>query len=153
MLILLTIVAIAGDNCLLDTCSDAESRPTAGMSVLAEPLAPCSTSPMTGWFRDSYCRTDDRDRGVHVICAEMTPEFLRFTREQGNDLSTPHPAAKFPGLRPGDRWCLCASRWLQAHRAGQAPLPILSATHLKALQIVDKPTLEQAAKRTRDGGR
>ena len=84
-------------------------------------------------------------RGVHVVCATMTDAFLTYTKAQGNDLSTPAPRSNFPGLKAGDKWCLCASRWLQAHRAGSAPTPVLEATHEKALQIIPKPILYKAA--------
>ena len=150
MLLFLSMMAYGAENCVLDTCDDASSAATSSQSVLEEPLTLCSASPRTGWFRDGYCRTDTQDRGVHVVCAAMTQEFLGFTKAQGNDLSTPYPASNFPGLKPGDRWCLCASRWLEAHRAGKAPTPILSATHRKALTIIPKQTLQSAANRPAD---
>jgi uncharacterized protein (DUF2237 family) len=110
------------------------------LNVLGRPLAPCGTEPMTGYFRDGCCRTDAADRGLHVVCAVMTAEFLDFSRRRGNDLSTPRPEFAFPGLRPGDRWCLCANRWLEAWTEGVAPLVVLEATHLNALGVV---TLDQ----------
>lgn len=110
------------------------------LNVLGRPLAPCSTEPMTGYFRDGCCRTDAGDRGLHVVCAVMTAEFLEFSRRRGNDLSTPRPEYSFPGLRPGDRWCLCANRWLEAWAQGVAPRVVLEATHLNALGVV---TLDQ----------
>lgn len=97
-------------------------------NVWGQPLEPCSYSPKTGWYRDGFCRTDSRDQGVHTVCASMTREFLEFTRAQGNDLSTPHPP-HFPGLKPGDRWCLCSSRWDEARRAGVPPQVVLEATN------------------------
>lgn len=107
-----------------------------GINVLGGPLRTCSTQPMTGYFRDGCCRTDDTDEGVHTVCAVMTAEFLEFSRRIGNDLSTPRPELEFPGLRPGDRWCLCAARWAEAHAAGFAPHVVLSATHARTLEIV-----------------
>ncbi len=110
------------------------------LNVLGRPLLPCGTEPMTGYFRDGCCRTDASDRGLHVVCAVMTPEFLAFSQRRGNDLSTPRPEFDFPGLRPGDRWCLCANRWLEAWVEGVAPRVVLQSTHLNALGVV---TLEQ----------
>lgn len=105
-------------------------------NVLGQPLKGCSVDPMTGFFRDGCCRTGEHDHGSHTVCAEMTEEFLSFTSARGNDLSTPRPEWGFPGLRPGDRWCLCASRWKEAAEAGCAPLVALDATHESALEIV-----------------
>ena len=145
MWIFLTMMAYAEGDCLTAQC-DAPAPPALdAVSVLDQPLASCSTAPMTGWYRDSYCRTDARDRGVHVVCATMTDAFLTYTKAQGNDLTTPSPRSKFPGLKAGDKWCLCASRWLQAHQAGAAPTPVLSATHEKALGIIPKAVLFDAA--------
>lgn len=110
------------------------------LNVLGRPLLPCGTDPMTGYFRDGCCRTDASDRGLHVVCAVMTPEFLAFSQRRGNDLSTPRPEFDFPGLRPGDRWCLCANRWLEAWTEGVAPRVVLQSTHLNALGVV---TLDQ----------
>ncbi|NEP44691.1 MAG: DUF2237 domain-containing protein, partial [Okeania sp. SIO2H7] len=90
-------------------------------NVLGGPLEVCCTSPMTGFYRDGFCRTGGGDYGSHVICAEVTAEFLEFTKSRGNDLSTPVPQYNFPGLKPGDRWCLCAARWQEAKEAGVAP--------------------------------
>jgi len=111
-------------------------------NIYGRSLEICSTSPLTGWFRDGYCRTDRNDRGVHVVCATMTQDFLTYTRNQGNDLSTPHPPS-FPGLKPGDRWALCAGRWYEAFTAGFAPLVKLDATHRKALETIPLEVLEQ----------
>ena len=105
------------------------------VNVLAGPLATCSTDPLTGWKRDGCCDTDAADRGLHVVCAVVTAEFLAFSAEVGNDLSTPRPEYGFPGLSPGDRWCLCAGRWEEARVAGFAPPVVLEATHAKALEV------------------
>ena len=115
-------------------------------NVLGTPLQPCCTDPMTGFYRDGYCRTGPLDTGRHVICAVMTEEFLAFTKSRGNDLSTPLPAHDFPGLRPGDGWCLCALRWKEAydHDVNLAPPVRLESTHEHALTYV---TLEQLQSR------
>ena len=105
-------------------------------NVLGGPLQSCCFSPVTGYFRDGLCRTGPTDTGTHVVCAVMTDDFLSFTRGRGNDLSTPMPYYNFPGLRPGDRWCLCVSRWREAYQAGVAPPVLLEATHQKALETV-----------------
>lgn len=105
-------------------------------NVLGGPLQSCCFSPVTGYFRDGLCRTGPTDTGTHVVCAVMTDAFLRFTRGRGNDLSTPMPYYNFPGLKPGDRWCLCVSRWREAYQAGVAPPVLLEATHKKALETV-----------------
>lgn len=105
-------------------------------NALGEPLQLCSMSPKTGYLRDGRCRTRPDDLGSHVVCAQVTDEFLLFSRERGNDLITPLPAHDFPGLRDGDRWCLCALRWLEAHEAGRAPPVFLQSTHERVLQIV-----------------
>lgn len=114
-------------------------------NVLGGPLQPCSTDPLTGWFRDGCCRTGPRDHGRHVVCARMTEVFLGYTRQQGNDLSTPVPEFGFPGLKPGDRWCLCASRWKEAMEAGVAPPVVLEATHERALDVVELEALREFA--------
>ncbi len=118
---------------------------SSALNVFGRPLKSCSTAPMTGYFRDGCCRTDPKDRGLHVVCAVMTAEFLRFSRAQGNDLSTTMPAYDFPGLKPGDRWCLCATRWLEAYAAGKAPKVDLEATHLNALGVVSLGQLQEHA--------
>ena len=115
------------------------------INVLGTPLKPCSTDPMTGYFRDGCCNTDDTDRGSHVVCAEMTEEFLIFSKQRGNDLSTPRPDFRFPGLNPGDRWCLCALRWLEALDAGVAPPIVLACTHERTLELVPLEVLERHA--------
>lgn len=111
-------------------------------NVLGTTLVQCGCAPMTGFFRDGYCRTETRDVGRHTVCAIVTEEFLEFTRGRGNDLSTPAPQFGFPGLKAGDRWCLCVSRWKEAHDAGVAPPVILEATHEQALQTVTLEDLQ-----------
>jgi hypothetical protein len=117
----------------------------ASLNVLGEPLAPCSTAPMTGFFRNGACDTCPEDRGSHTVCAVMTDEFLAYSKYLGNDLSTPRPEFGFPGLKAGDRWCLCAGRFLQAHEEGVAPRIHLAATHLRALDVVPIDILESCA--------
>jgi uncharacterized protein (DUF2237 family) len=107
-----------------------------GRNVLGGELDPCSFAPLTGFFRDGCCQTGPEDVGVHSVCAQVTEEFLAFSRAQGNDLSTPMPAFGFPGLVPGDRWCVCATRWLDAWQAGVAPPVYLSATHEATLAVM-----------------
>jgi uncharacterized protein (DUF2237 family) len=104
-------------------------------NVLGGPLLPCSVAPLTGFFRDGCCNTGPGDLGLHVVCAEMTADFLAFSKASGNDLSTPMPAYGFSGLKPGDRWCLCAARWEEARQAGHAPRVLLEATHVAALAV------------------
>ena len=114
-------------------------------NVLGGPLTSCCTEPMTGFYRNGRCDTGPEDVGRHVVCAEMTAEFLAFSRARGNDLSTPVPEFEFPGLNPGDRWCLCAGRWREALEAGQAPRVVLAATHESALEVVDLADLKRHA--------
>ncbi|MBN3898664.1 MAG: DUF2237 domain-containing protein [Nostoc sp. NOS(2021)] len=118
---------------------------TDAKNVIDGNLEVCCTSPITGFYRDGFCRTGGQDFGSHVICAEVTSEFLEFTKSRGNDLSTPVPDFNFPGLKPGDRWCLCASRWQEALEAGVAPPVILSATHARALEVVSLDELKKYA--------
>ncbi len=106
------------------------------LNVLGTALLACSFVPLTGFFRDGCCNTDDHDQGTHVVCARVTAEFLAYSRQRGNDLSTPRPEYRFVGLQAGDRWCLCALRWKEALAAGVAPPVHLEATHAKALEIV-----------------
>jgi uncharacterized protein len=115
------------------------------VNVLGDPLEPCSTAPMTGFFRDGACNTCAEDTGSHTVCAVMTAEFLAYSKYVGNDLSTPRPEFAFPGLKPGDRWCLCASRFLQAADEGVAPKVSLAATHRRALEIVPLALLVEHA--------
>ena len=112
-------------------------------NVLGQKLELCCSSPVTGFYRDGFCQTGDRDIGVHVICAEVTDKFLAYTKMQGNDLGTPAPMFNFPGLKAGDRWCLCASRWKEALDAGVAPPVHIAATHEAALKIVSLQLLQQ----------
>ncbi len=114
--------------------------PSSARNVLGGPLASCSSSPRTGFNRDGYCHTGPQDLGSHTVCAVMTDAFLDYSRRRGNDLITPHPEIEFPGLKAGDRWCLCVSRWKEALVAGVAPPVLLAATHEKSLAVV---TLEQ----------
>jgi uncharacterized protein len=114
-------------------------------NVLGTKLQTCCTSPMTGFFRTGVCATGPQDRGTHVVCARITAEFLTYTKAQGNDLSTPVPAHNFPGLKPGDKWCLCASRWKEALEDGVAPPVDLAATHSSALKFVSLADLQQHA--------
>ncbi|MGR3549876.1 DUF2237 family protein [Pseudooceanicola sp.] len=113
------------------------------INVLGSELVPCSTQPMTGFFRDGHCNTCAEDQGSHTVCAIMTAEFLAYSKYVGNDLTTPMPAFGFPGLKPGDGWCLCAARFLQAHDEGCAPEVRLDATHRRALEIVPLDVLRQ----------
>ena len=111
------------------------------LNVLDQPLQLCSESPLTGFFRNGYCQTESEDRGQHTVCAVVDNAFLQYTLDQGNDLLTPRPALGFPGLKPGDYWCLCAARWKEAHQEGRAPKVVLAATHKKALDVIDLDTL------------
>ena len=111
-------------------------EPDAAINVLGGPLAACSTAPLTGFFRDGHCNTCEADHGSHTVCAVMTAEFLAYSKYVGNDLSTARPEFGFAGLKPGDHWCLCAARFLQAQDEGCAPLVNLAATHRRALEIV-----------------
>jgi uncharacterized protein (DUF2237 family) len=114
-------------------------------NVLGGELQPCSTRPVTGFFRNGCCETGPEDVGLHTVCAVMTAEFLAYSRSVGNDLSTPVPEAAFPGLKPGDRWCLCAPRWKEALDAGAAPQVVLEATHEETLAIVPLGVLKDYA--------
>ena len=114
-------------------------------NVLGGELVTCSVSPMTGFFRDGCCNTGPDDIGLHVVCARLTAEFLSFSKAQGNDLSTPRPELGFPGLKPGDRWCLCASRWQEALDSGVAPRVVLAATHERTLEVVALHDLKEHA--------
>jgi hypothetical protein len=114
-------------------------------NVLGGRLEPCSVEPRTGFYRDGCCNTGPEDLGLHVVCARMTAEFLAFSKAHGNDLSTPVPEFGFPGLKPGDRWCVCAGRWREAFEAGVVAPVVLSATHEEALAVVPLDALKQAA--------
>jgi uncharacterized protein (DUF2237 family) len=122
-----------------------ERRAEQALNVFGEPLAPCGLDPLTGFYRDGCCNTGYEDVGIHVVCAKMTREFLAFSKKRGNDLSTPVPEAGFPGLKPGDRWCLCAGRWKEALDAGCAPPVVLAATHEETLAIVPLEALKRHA--------
>ena len=115
------------------------------LNVFDEEIESCSEQPLTGFFRDGCCNTSDQDVGSHTVCVKVTAEFLEFSRFRGNDLSTPQPEFGFPGLEPGDRWCLCAARWLEAHEHGMAPKVYLRRTHKRALEIVPLATLRKFA--------
>lgn len=117
----------------------------AKINVLGEPLVPCSDNPVTGFFRDGCCNTDSSDFGLHVVCVRVTAEFLEFSRSRGNDLTTPHAEFGFPGLKPGDQWCLCAARWQEALEAGVAPRVVLQATHAAALRVIKLKNLKAYA--------
>jgi uncharacterized protein (DUF2237 family) len=117
----------------------------AKLNVLGEPLIPCSEQPLTGFFRDGCCNTAPEDLGLHVVCVRVTADFLAFSQARGNDLSTPMPEFGFPGLEPGDQWCLCAARWQEALEAGAAPKVMLTATHAAALKVVKLADLKRYA--------
>jgi uncharacterized protein (DUF2237 family) len=117
----------------------------AKLNVLGEPLVPCSEQPLTGFFRDGCCNTAPEDLGLHVVCVRVTGDFLAFSKARGNDLSTPMPEFGFPGLKPGDQWCLCAARWQEALEAGAAPKVVLTATHAAALKVVKLADLKRYA--------
>lgn len=123
--------------------TDAGSEPQ--RNVLGLPLEVCSRAPITGFFRSGCCETGPEDRGRHIVCAVMTAEFLAYSKRAGNDLSTPVPSARFPGLKPRDRWCLCGARWKQAYDAGCAPKLLLGATHESMLDLVPLEVLMRFA--------
>ncbi len=123
-------------------CKLESMEPENSINVLGDRLAPCSSDPLTGFFRDGHCNTCKADQGSHTVCAVMTDEFLAYSKYVGNDLSTPHPEFGFAGLKAGDHWCLCAARFLQAHDEGCAPLVNLAATHRRALEIVPLDVLK-----------
>lgn len=114
-------------------------------NVLGTELQPCSLQPRTGFYRDGCCNTGPSDQGLHLVCAEVTAEFLAFSAQRGNDLSSPNPLSDFPGLKPGDRWCLCADRWLEADMDGVAPPVVLAATHAGALDHIPLERLKMHA--------
>jgi uncharacterized protein len=118
--------------------------PTA-KNVLGEPLVPCGMDPVTGYFRDGRCNTGPHDIGRHVVCVRVSAGFLQFSKSRGNDLTTPRPDLGFPGLKPGNQWCLCAARWQEALEAGRAPPVVLSATHVAALQVIRLEDLKRHA--------
>jgi len=114
-------------------------------NVFGEPIGTCSDSPTTGFYRTGCCHTGPDDFGIHTVCVEVTAEFLEFSKLRGNDLSTPQPDFGFPGLHPGDRWCLCAERWKEALDAGKAPRVVLNSTHEATLEVVDLEELKKYA--------
>ena len=122
-------------------------KPSSARNVLGGPLSECCDSPATGFYRDGYCHTGPQDVGSHTVCVKVTREFLEFSGHHGNDLVTPHPEFDFPGLKPGDRWCVCVARWKEAFDAGAAPQVLLTATHEKALEVV---TLDQLKRHAAD---
>jgi len=115
------------------------------LNVFGEPLLPCSEDPVTGFFRDGCCNTNAQDVGSHTVCIQVTEEFLQYSRFAGNDLSSPVPEFGFPGLKPGDRWCLCAPRWLEAYEREMAPKVFLTRTHRRALEVIPLEVLRQYA--------
>ena len=115
------------------------------LNVLGEPLTPCSFEPLTGFLRDGCCKTNTEDAGSHLICAIVTKEFLQFSLQKGNDLITPRPDYQFPGLTPGDQWCLCVNRWIEALHAGCAPYIKLESTHIKTLETIPLNILKEYA--------
>ncbi|HRP96761.1 MAG TPA: DUF2237 domain-containing protein [Rhodocyclaceae bacterium] len=115
------------------------------LNVLGGPLLACSYAPLTGFFRTGCCETSPEDVGRHVVCIKASAEFLAFSKARGNDLTTPRPEFRFAGLKPGDRWCLCAERWLEAYEAGVAPQVVLAATHRAALEVVSLEVLRSHA--------
>ena len=115
------------------------------LNVFDEPLSPCGVDPITGFFRDGCCNTSNSDVGSHTVCVEISAEFLEVSRSLGNDLITPSPEFGFPGLKPGDRWCLCASRWLEACEQHMAPRVFLTCTHKRALEVIPLKLLRQYA--------
>ena len=117
----------------------------AKLNVLGEPLVPCSDDPLTGFFRDGCCNTASEDLGLHAICVRVDAEFLEYSRSRGNDLISPMPEYGFPGLKPGDQWCLCAARWQEALAAGVAPRVMLQSTHAAALRVVKLADLKRCA--------
>ena len=112
-------------------------------NIFDEPLDECCSNPITGFYRDGFCHTDDLDRGIHVVCAEMSEEFLNFSKSRGNDLSTPRAEYNFPGLKSGDHWCICAERWKEAYDCGKAPKLFLKKSNKKALTIIKIEILKQ----------
>ena len=132
-------------NCGRRTVKSSMDTLFESVNVLGEPLESCSDEPKTGFFRDGCCNTSTQDVGSHTVCAQVTAEFLAFSKSKGNDLSTPRPEFGFAGLRPGDRWCLCAARWAEALEAGAAPRVYLLGTHQRALEIVSLEDLRAHA--------
>lgn len=130
---------------MTSTSESQAAQSPAALNVLGEPLELCSCEPLTGWFRDGSCRTSAADLGRHTVCCEVNEAFLSYSRAQGNDLSTPAPAYGFPGLKPGDHWCVCAPRWLEAYEDGMAPPVRLEATEQATLEVISLELLQQHA--------
>ncbi len=128
---------------MFDQASEPGRQPA--INVLGGPIAPCSVQPLTGFYRDGCCNTGVEDVGLHTVCVVLTAEFLAFSKARGNDLSTPMPQYNFAGLKPGDRWCLCAMRWKEAFEAGMAPQVVLEATHTVTLHVVELADLRKHA--------
>jgi uncharacterized protein (DUF2237 family) len=128
-----------------DLGSSSGPVPDGPTNVLGQVLQLCGCQPMTGWFRDGFCRSDPTDHGSHTVCCEVNEAFLSYSRALGNDLSTPMPAFRFPGLKPGDRWCVCASRWLQAYEDGMAPPVVLEACDATSLEVIPLEILRSHA--------
>ncbi|HEY8069105.1 MAG TPA: DUF2237 domain-containing protein [Burkholderiales bacterium] len=122
-----------------------QAKTDRALNVFGQPLEPCSLDPLTGFYRDGCCNTGYDDTGIHTVCVRVTAKFLAFSKQRGNDLSTPMPDFGFPGLRPGDQWCLCAGRWKEALDAGAAPQVVLAATHEETLAIVALADLKRHA--------
>ena len=120
-------------------------RTQSARNVIGTPLEPCSFDPVTGFYRDGCCNTGVEDLGLHLVCIEADADFLEFSKAVGNDLSTPMPQYEFPGVKPGDRWCLCVQRWKQAFEAGRAPRVHIEATHMSSLEFVDLEQLQEYA--------
>ena len=139
------VAVVQGSAMLWDDSGNGGGQPKAPRNVLGDRLEDCSMKPLTGFFRDRCCNTSREDIGSHTVCAVMTAEFLEFSKSRGNDLSTPMPEFGFPGLRPGDRWCLCAPRWQDALAEGQAPRVVLRATHESALDYCALTDLKRFA--------
>ena len=114
-------------------------------NILGEEIESCCENPITGYFRDGFCHTHERDEGVHTVCVKMTEEFLNFSKSRGNDLSTPRPDFNFPGVKVGDSWCLCAERWVEAYELGMAPYLYIKQTNIKTLDIVSLEVLKEFA--------
>lgn len=125
--------------------TESRAGTSSNLNVLGEPLVVCGCEPMTGWFRDGHCRTNAADLGRHSVCCVVTEAFLRYSQAQGNDLSTPAPAYGFPGLKPGDHWCVCAPRWLEAYDDGMAPPVRLEATEDSTLEVIPLDLLQANA--------
>ena len=135
----------AGPSCVGIPTKDKVCVAVTDKNVLGEDLLLCCNNPVTGFYRTGFCQTGERDIGVHTVCAQVTDEFLRYSRDKGNDLITPIPEFDFPGLKDGDKWCLCAGRWLEAEKDGFAPPVFLGATHEKSLEVIDLNVLKQYA--------